>query len=346
MPTARGYAAPSPTSPLAPWSFPRRAVGERDVRIDIKFAGICHSDLHFTRGEWGNEAYPALPGHEIVGTVTAVGRKVKGFKLGDTAGVGCMVNSCRTCANCKKGLEQHCLGGAVFTYGSVDRDGTRTYGGYSDHIVVDQDFVLKVGKNQPLERVAPLLCAGITTYSPLKRAGLRKGSKVGVMGLGGLGHMAVKLAAAFGAEVTMISTSPSKMIDAKRLGAHDFLLSSDEPAVTKSLGRFDFIIDTISADHDLGRALGLLKTGGELCLVGAPPKPLPVASFALIGGRKRLSGSLIGGVAETQEMLDFCAKRKVLADVEVVAFKDVNTAWERMLKGDVRYRFSLDSSTL
>ena len=347
MSQARAYAAQSSTSPLAPFQLSRREPGDKDVKIDIAYCGICHSDIHNVRSEWGPGAYPMVPGHEIAGTVTAVGRKVKAFKVGDLAGVGCMVDTCRTCANCKKGLQQHCEKLISFTYNATEQDGkTQTQGGYSSHIVVDEAFVLKVQEGQPLERVAPLLCAGITTYSPLKRFGVGKGSKLGVLGLGGLGHMAVKLGAAMGAEVTMLSGSPSKKADAQRLGAHEFALTSDAAAMAKLAGRFDAIVDTVSGSHDLNAYLNLLATEGTLVMVGASPQPLPVSPFALILQRRKIAGSLIGGVAETQEMLDFCAKNKVLADVEVIAAKDVNTAYARMLKGDVRYRFSIDAKTL
>jgi len=347
MSEARAYAAASPTSPLAPTTIPRREPGPKDVSIEIAYCGICHSDVHSARGEWGAGTFPLVPGHEIAGRVTAVGRKVGKFKVGDLAGVGCMVNSCRKCENCKKGLEQHCSGPASFTYNSTEQDKkTPTYGGYSSHIVVDEDFALKIKKGLPLERVAPLMCAGITTYSPLKRFGVRKGSRVGVLGLGGLGHMGVKIAAAMGAEVYALSGSPSKQADAKKLGAKHFVLTSDALQLTALAGKLDFIIDTVSGPHDVNALLGLLKTAGTLVMVGASPKPHEVSSFSLIMARRTLAGSLIGGMKETQEMLDFCAKKNVLADVEVIAAKDINAAYERMLKSDVRYRFSIDARTL
>ena len=347
MSEARAYAAASPTSPLAPTTIPRREPGPKDVSIEIAYCGICHSDVHSARGEWGAGTFPLVPGHEIAGRVTAVGRKVGKFKVGDLAGVGCMVNSCRKCENCKKGLEQHCSGPASFTYNSTEQDKkTPTYGGYSSHIVVDEDFALKIKKGLPLERVAPLMCAGITTYSPLKRFGVRKGSRVGVLGLGGLGHMGVKIAAAMGAEVYALSGSPSKQADAKKLGAKHFVLTSDALQLTALAGKLDFIIDTVSGPHDVNALLGLLKTAGTLVMVGASPKPHEVSSFSLIMARRTLAGSLIGGMKETQEMLDFCAKKNVLADVEVIAAKDINAAYERMLKSDVRYRFSIDAKTL
>ena len=347
MSKARAYAAMTPSAPLAPYTVERREPGPKDVSIDIAFCGICHSDVHNARSEWGEGTFPMVPGHEIAGRVTAVGRKVKKFKVGDLAGVGCMVDSCRKCENCRKGLEQHCLVLTSFTYGSTEQDKkTLTYGGYSSHIVVDEDFVLKIKKGLPLERVAPLMCAGITTYSPLKRYGVRKGSRVGVLGLGGLGHMGVKLAAAMGAEVYALSGSASKQADAKKLGAKNFVLTSDAAQLTALAGKLDLIIDTVSGTHDVNGLLGLLKTGGTLVMVGASPKPHEVASFPLILARRALAGSLIGGIKETQEMLDFCAKKNVLSDVEVIAAKDINAAYERMLKSDVRYRFSIDAKTL
>ncbi len=347
MSHAKAYAVTSSTAPFAPWSFERREPGDKDVRIEIDFCGICHSDLHTARGEWPGVKYPVVPGHEIAGRVTAVGKKVKKFKTGDLAGVGCLVASCGKCVNCKKDLEQHCSGPVSFTYNSLEKDGkTATQGGYSSHIVVDEAFALKLKSGQPLERVAPLLCAGITTYSPLKRFGAGKGKRVGVLGLGGLGHMGVKIAAAMGAEVVVLSGSASKKADAKRLGAHDFVLTSDASAMAKSAGRLDLIVDTVSGNHDIGAALGLLKTDGTLALVGASPEPLALPAFPLIMGRRKVAGSLIGGLAETQEMLDFCARKKVLSDVEVIAPAGINAAYERLAKGDVRYRFSIDLSKL
>jgi uncharacterized zinc-type alcohol dehydrogenase-like protein len=347
MSTAKAYAVMSPTSPFQPWTFERREPGDKDVRIEIAFCGICHSDLHQARDEWGGSKFPMVPGHEIAGRVTQVGKKVRKVKVGDAAGVGCLVDSCRKCENCKKGLEQHCAGPVSFTYNGFEKDGTTpTQGGYSSHVVVDEAFVLKLAANQPLERVAPLLCAGITTYSPLKRFGAKKGTRVGVLGLGGLGHMGVKLAAAMGAEVVVLSGSASKKADGKRLGAHDFVLTSDAAAMTRNAGRLDLIVDTVSAPHDIGATLGLLKTGGTLALVGVSPKPLELPAFPLILGRRNVSGSLIGGIEETQEMLDFCAKKKIYADVEVVAPAAIDAAYDRLAKGDVRYRFSIDLSKL
>jgi uncharacterized zinc-type alcohol dehydrogenase-like protein len=347
MSQAKAYAVMSPTSPFQPWTFERREPGARDVVIEIAFCGICHSDLHQARDEWGGSKFPMVPGHEIAGRVTAVGKKVRKFKAGDYAGVGCLVDSCGKCANCRKGLEQHCAGPVAFTYNGFEKDGTTpTYGGYSSHVVVDESFVLRIKAGLPLERVAPLLCAGITTYSPLKRFGTRKGSKVGVLGLGGLGHMGVKLAAAMGAEVVVLSGTAAKKADGKRLGAHDFILTSDSAAMAKNAGRLDLIVDTVSAPHDVGAALGLLNTGGTLALVGASPKPLELPAFPLILARRQVAGSLIGGIEETQEMLDFCAKKKVFADVEVIEPKAIDSAYERLAKGDVRYRFSIDLAKL
>lgn len=346
MSECHGYAVKSAASPLEPFSFARRDVGDKDVRIEIAYCGICHSDIHSARNEWGSAAYPLVPGHEIAGRVSQVGKSVRKFKIGDLAGVGCLVNSCRKCPNCLKGLEQFCQAPATFTYNSIDKDGSKTYGGYSSHLVVDEDFALKISPSLPLERVAPLLCAGITTYSPLKRFHVGKSSRVGVLGLGGLGHMAVKIAGAMGAEVTVLSGSKSKEMDAKRLGAHEFALTSDAAAMAKLAGRFNVIVDTVSDKHDLNSCLNLLGLEGTLVLVGASPVPLEFGAFPLIFGRRALAGSLIGGLPETQEMLDFCAEKKVLADVEVIAIKDVNAAYERVLKGDVRYRFSIDLKTM
>jgi uncharacterized zinc-type alcohol dehydrogenase-like protein len=346
MSLAKAYAALNSRSPLVPFQFSRREPRDRDVSIAVEYCGICHTDLHQVGDDWGRgTGFPMVPGHEIVGRVTQVGRGVRKFKVGDAAGVGCMVDSCRKCANCKRGLEQHCSVLTSFTYGSVEQDGkTPTQGGYSSHIVVDEDFALKIAEGLPLERVAPLLCAGITTYSPLKRYGVGKGDKVAVLGLGGLGHMAVKLAAAMGAEVTVLSGSPAKKTDALRLGAHEFALTG--PDAAKLAGRFGLIIDTVSGKHDVNAVLGTLATEGALVMVGASPEPHEVGAFALIGARRSISGTLIGGIAETQEMLDFCAKRGVLADVEVTPISGVNEAFARLAKGDVRFRFSLDLKTL
>ncbi len=346
IPTA-SYAAHTAKAPLAPYHFDRRDPREHDVVIEIEYCGVCHSDLHTVRDEWGKGSYPIVPGHEIVGRVIAVGPGVRKFKPGDLAGVGCMVDSCRECVNCKDDLEQFCMKGAVFTYASRDRhDGSATQGGYSSHIVVDQDFVLHMPENLDLAAAAPLLCAGITTYSPLKHWKVGKGSKVGVVGLGGLGHMALKLAHAFGAQVVQFTTSESKRADALRLGAHDVVLSNDEEQMKQHAGSFDFILDTVSASHDLDVYLRMLKRDGTMALVGVPEKPTPLAAGALIFGRRSLAGSLIGGIAETQEMLDFCGKHGIVSDIEKIRIQDINEAYERMLKSDVKYRFVIDMASL
>jgi uncharacterized zinc-type alcohol dehydrogenase-like protein len=345
--TNKSICCTNATSPLGPFDFERREPGPHDVQFEILYCGVCHSDIHQVRNEWGNSIYPMVPGHEIVGRVTKVGDHVKKFKAGDLAGVGCLVDSCRECENCKEGLEQYCKNGSVGTYNALERDGkTVTYGGYSNHIVVNEGFVLKVSEKLPLEAVAPLLCAGITTYSPLRHWKVGKGHKVGVVGLGGLGHMAVKFASSFGAEVTMMSTSQSKEADAKKLGAHKFLLTKDAEQVKALAGYFDFIVDTVSAPHDYNMYLGMLNTNGVQICVGAPPEPAPVAAFNLIMERRSLAGSLIGGLPQTQEMLDYCAEHNIVSEVEVIAMKDINEAYERMLKGDVRYRFVIDMATL
>ena len=342
----RAYAATSKTSPLAPMMIDRRAVGPRDVQLEILFSGICHSDIHQARDEWGNSVFPMVPGHEIVGRVTAVGADVTAFKVGDLAGVGCLVDSCRTCRSCGEHHEQYCEKGAAMTYNGTELDRvTPTHGGYAQHIVVTEHFALMIPAHLALAGVAPLLCAGVTTYSPLKQWGVTQGTKVGVVGLGGLGHMAVKIAAAMGAEVTMLSTSASKQADAKRLGAHEFALTRDAQTFTKLAGHFDLLIDTVSAPHDYNAYLGLLHTYGTMVCVGAPPAPSLVSAFSLIMGNKKLVGSLIGGIAETQEMLEFCGTHNLVADVEVIAASQINEAYERTLKSDVRYRFSIDAST-
>jgi alcohol dehydrogenase (NADP+) len=347
MTLAKAYAATSATAPLGPFQFERRAVGPHDIQIEIAYCGICHSDLHQVRNEWGNSIYPMVPGHEIVGKVTGVGAQVKGFKAGDLAGVGCLVDSCRTCPSCLRQLEQFCEKGAAFSYNGTEMDRkTVTQGGYSSSIVTDEAFVLKISPKLDLAAAAPLLCAGITTYSPLRHWKTKAGDKVGVVGLGGLGHMAVKLAAAMGAEVTMLSTSKAKEADARKLGAHHFGLTSDDATFKKLAGHFDLIIDTISAPHDYNKYLGLLRVEGAMVLLGVPPEPTPVSAFPLIMGRRTLSGSLIGGLAETQEMLDFCAEHGIVSDIELIPVQQVNEAYERMLKNDVRYRFVLDMKTL
>ncbi|HEX4450028.1 MAG TPA: NAD(P)-dependent alcohol dehydrogenase [Kofleriaceae bacterium] len=343
----RAYAASAATSPLAPSTVERRAVGPNDVQMDVLFCGICHSDIHAARNEWARSKYPLVPGHEIVGRVTAVGNAVTRFKLGDIGGVGCLVDSCRDCHYCREDHEQMCERGAAPTYGGTEMDRTTiTHGGYTQQIVVTEHFVLNVPKQLEPSAAAPLLCAGITTYSPLKQWSCRAGSRVGVVGLGGLGHMAVKIAAAMGAEVTMLSTSAKKQADAKRLGATDFALTTDPDALKKLTGRFDIIIDTVSATHDYNAYLRMVRPYGAMVCVGAPPEPQAISAFALIGGNKRLAGSMIGGIRETQEMLDFCGERNIVSDVEVIDAKQINEAYERTVKGDVRYRFSIDARTL
>ncbi len=342
-----GYVGRSAKEPLAPWSFERRATGPRDVAIDILFCGVCHSDLHTVRSEWPGTVYPCVPGHEIVGRVTEVGAEVKRFKAGGLAAVGCIVDSCRRCPNCREGLEQFCDAGFTGTYNSPDSHlGGVTYGGYSKRIVVDHDFVLRVPDGLDPAGVAPLLCAGITTYSPLRHWKAGKGQKVGIVGLGGLGHMGVKLAHALGAEVVLVTTSPGKREDARRLGASDVVVSRDADEIARHANSFDFILDTVSAHHDLDGLLALLKRDGTLTLVGAPPDPPTVNPFNLIMRRRRYAGSLIGGIPETQEMLDFCAERRMTADVEVIPIQDIEKAYARMLKGDVKYRFVIDMASL
>jgi uncharacterized zinc-type alcohol dehydrogenase-like protein len=345
---AKSYAAQTAKSTLAPFSFDRREPGLHDVQIEILYCGVCHSDIHQVRDEWGgNSIFPMVPGHEIVGRVTRVGDHVKKFKAGDLAGVGCFVDSCRVCSNCKAGLEQYCDEGMVATYNGRER-GTNlpTYGGYSTQIVVDEQYTLKIPANLPLEGVAPLLCAGITTYSPLRHVKVGKGHRVGVLGLGGLGHMAVKFAAAFGAEVTMLSSSPSKEADAKKLGAHHFALTSNPDTLAGLQNHFDFILNTISAEHDYGTYMNLLRTNGTMIVVGLPTVPSASPTFQMIMKRRSIMGSLIGGIRETQEMLDFCAANNIVSDVEVIPMQNINNAYERMLKGDVRYRFVIDLASL
>lgn len=343
----KAYAAFNDSTPLAPWTFDRRAVGPHDVQFDILYCGVCHSDLHQVRNEWGNAKYPMVPGHEIVGRVKQVGSEVTKFKVGDLAGVGCLVDSCRECDNCKKGLEQFCQTGSTGTYNAYEQDRkTITYGGYSNQIVVHEDFVLHVSDKLPLANVAPLLCAGITTYSPLRHWGVGKGHKVAVVGLGGLGHMAVKFAVSFGAEVTMLSTSKSKEADARSLGAHQFALATDPEQMMALKNHFDFIIDTVSAPHDYNACLQLLGTDGVMICVGVPPTPTEILGMNLIGNRRSIAGSLIGGIPETQEMLEYCAEHNITSDVEIIAIADINQAYERMLKSDVKYRFVIDMATL
>ncbi|MFO0811811.1 MAG: NAD(P)-dependent alcohol dehydrogenase [Gemmatales bacterium] len=346
----KAYAAQNAKSPLGPHSINRREPLPTDVQIDILYCGVCHSDLHQARDEWhafSPTTYPCVPGHEIVGKVTKVGRSVTKFKVGDLAAVGCMVDSCRTCSSCRKGLEQYCENYATFTYNSPDKHtGGVTYGGYADSIVVDEAFTLKVSSKLNLAATAPLLCAGITTYSPLRHWGAGPGKKVGIIGLGGLGHMGVKFARAFGAHVVLFTTSPGKVEDGKRLGAHEVVVSKNADEMKKHANSFDFILDAVSADHDINAYLSLIKLDGTLCLVGAPEKPLPVSAFSLIMPRRRFAGSGIGGIAETQEMLDFCAEKGIGSDIEVIPIQKINEAYERLLKGDVKYRFVIDMASL
>ncbi len=332
---------------LKPMTIHRADPGPEDILIEILYCGICHSDIHTARSEWGPAMYPCVPGHEIIGKVIQTGKKVKKFKINQFVGVGCFIDSCGQCLNCKEHEEQFCTNGATYTYNSVDKKTkTQTFGGYSSHITVHQDFVLKIKKGLQLNRIAPLLCAGITTYSPLKRYGTKKGKKVGVVGLGGLGHMAVKIAKAMGAEVTVFSTSNAKEKSARKLGAKNFIYSKDSKQMNKAMAQLDLIIDTVAVQHDFSPYLTCLKKAGTMVLVGIAPEPNQVASFSLIQGRKQLAGSLIGGIKETQEMLDFCAKNKVYADVEMINANQVNEAYKRTIKGDVYYRFVIDMKSL
>ena len=346
----KAYAAQSATTPLAPFSVERRAPGPKDVALEILFCGVCHSDLHTARGEWHGVQFPAVPGHEIVGKVTAVGSDVKKFKPGQIVGVGCMVDSCRSCAACKDGLEQYCDGPVSFTgtYNGPVGGGPNTYGGYSAAITVDQDFVLAVGHDEKnLAAVAPLLCAGITTWSPLRHWNTGPGKKVGIVGIGGLGHMGIKLAHALGAHVVAFTTSPDKIADAKKLGADEIVVSKDEAQMQKHAGSFDLIINTVAAPHNLDAFTSLLKRDGTMALVGAPSSPHPSpAVFNLVFKRRAIAGSLIGGIPETQEMLDFCAKHGITSDVEMIKIQDIETAYARMLKSDVKYRFVIDMASL
>jgi uncharacterized zinc-type alcohol dehydrogenase-like protein len=345
--TAKAYAATGAESPLAPFSLSRRDPLPTDVAIDILFCGVCHTDVHYARNEWGMTKYPVVPGHEILGRVTAVGSAVKKFKAGDLAAVGCMVDSCRSCASCKLGLEQFCQTGSIFTYNGPDKhSGGVTYGGYSERIVVDEAFTLKVPANLDPAAAAPLLCAGITTYSPLRRWKVASGQKVGIVGLGGLGHMGVKFSRALGAHTVLFTTSASKIADGKRLGADEVVISKNADDVAKHAGTFDFILDTVSADHDINSYLSLLKLDGTLVLVGAPPHPLRLNAFSLLMPRRQVAGSLIGGIAETQEMLDFCGKRNITCDIELIPIQKINDAYERMLRSDVKYRFVIDMASL
>jgi uncharacterized zinc-type alcohol dehydrogenase-like protein len=346
LPT-KGYAAPNATTALQPFSFDRREPKPHDVVIKILYCGICHSDIHMARNEWGVSTYPMVTGHEIVGTVERVGSEVKKFKVGDSVGVGVFVDSCRDCNNCKQGEEQFCEKQTSLTYGSLEQDGkTPTQGGFSNQIVVDENYVLRIPSNLKLENTAPLLCAGITTYSPLRFHNIGPGKRVAILGLGGLGHMGVKFAVAMGADVTVLSTSPNKEQDAKRLGAHHFVVTKDPKNLEAYVNYFDFILDAVSAPHDPNIYLNLLRTNGTLVLVGLPEKPLEVNAFSLITHRRKLAGSLIGGIRETQEMLDYCAKNNITADVEVIPMQKVNEAFERTIKSDVKYRFVIDMNSL
>ncbi|MFF2030382.1 NAD(P)-dependent alcohol dehydrogenase [Arthrobacter sp. NPDC058192] len=346
MTTVNAYAAPSATGDLVPTTIERRDVGPHDVLIEIKYAGICHSDIHTVRGDWGPQSYPLVPGHEIAGIVTEIGSAVTKHAVGDRVGVGCMVNSCGECTNCQTGDEQYCQKGMTGTYGAVDRDGTVTQGGYSTHVVVTEDFVVTIPEGIELDVAAPLLCAGITTYSPLRRWGAGPGKKVAVVGLGGLGHMAVKLASAMGADVTVLSQSLKKQEDGLRLGANNYYATSDPGTFEQLAGSFDLIINTVSASIDISSYLQLLSLDGALVNVGAPAEPLPVNAFALIGGRRSFAGSMIGGIPETQEMLNFCAEHGLGAEIEVIPAHKINDAYERVLASDVRYRFVIDTATL
>jgi uncharacterized zinc-type alcohol dehydrogenase-like protein len=347
MPRTPAYAALAAGKPLVPFAIVRREPGAHDVEIDVAFCGVCHSDIHQARDEWSGATFPMVPGHEIVGRVRRVGRAVARFRPGDLVGVGCMVDSCRTCDPCRRHTEQFCDATAAWTYNGTEMDrATPTYGGYSKRVVVTEAFVLRIPAGMDPAAAAPLLCAGITTYSPRRQRGCKKGTRVGVVGLGGLGHMAVKFAVAMGAEVTVFSTSPAKEADARRLGAHAFAVTRDPAVFTTLAKRFDLLVDTISAKHDYDAHLGLLRPLGAMVVVGVPPEPTPVAAFSLIFGNRRLAGSLIGGLEETQAMLDFCGAHGIVADVEIIRIDQINAAYERMLRGDVRYRFVIDLASL
>lgn len=345
--STKAFGTQAAEAPLAELHIERREVTASDVEIDILYCGVCHSDLHTARNEWGGTIYPNVPGHEIVGRISKVGNGVSKFSVGDLVGVGCMVDSCRVCESCKEGLEQYCEEGNIGTYNSADKHlNSHTFGGYSERVVVDESFVLRIPENLDLAAAAPLLCAGITTYSPLRHWNVRPGKKVGIVGIGGLGHMGVKIAKAMGAHVVVITTSPSKVEDAKRLGADEVLLSTDDAQMKANANSLHFILDCVSAQHDINAYLGLLKRDGSLTLVGAPEHPLPVAAFSLIPARRTFAGSMIGGIAETQEMLDFCGAHNITSDVELIDMQDINEAYERLLKGDVKYRFVIDMASL
>ncbi|MCY7377100.1 MAG: NAD(P)-dependent alcohol dehydrogenase [Pyrinomonadaceae bacterium] len=343
----KGYAVKSAESSFEAFDFERRELGAKDVLIEIQFCGVCHSDIHQARNEWGNSMYPMVPGHEIVGRVAQIGADVSKFKTDDFAGIGCFVDSCGECENCAQDFEQFCLTHCSQTYNSTEMDKkTPTFGGYSSQYVVDENYALRISDTKNLAAVAPLLCAGITTYSPLKRFNVREGQKVGIIGLGGLGHMGVKFAVSMGAEVTVFSTSPSKEDDARKLGAHNFVVTKEPENMKPLAGKFDFILDTVSAVHDLNMYLKLLKLKGVMVLVGAPEKPSEVPAFSLISNNRTLAGSGIGGIAETQEMLDYCAENDIVSDVEIIPIQQIEAAYERTVKGDVRYRFVIDMQSL
>jgi len=345
--STKAYAVTSESSSFAPLDITRREPTATDVAIEILFCGVCHSDLHIARNEWGMTKYPCVPGHEILGRVVNVGSDVTKFKVGDIAAVGCLVDSCRTCSSCEQGMEQFCLNGPTMTYNSEDKHlGGLTYGGYSEAVVVDEAFTLKVPDNLDPAGASPLLCAGITTYSPLRKWNVGQGQKVGIVGLGGLGHMGVKFAAAFGAHTVLFTTSPSKVEDGKRLGANEVIISKDEQQMKQHAGSFDFILDTVSADHDINAYMAMLKLDGTLVLVGAPPNPLQLSAFSMLFPRKHLSGSLIGGIPETQEMLDFCGQHNIVCDIERINMQQIDEAYERMLRSDVKYRFVIDMASL
>lgn len=345
--SVKAFGTERPEADLKPMNINRREVAAKDIEIDILYCGVCHSDLHTARNEWGGTVYPNVPGHEIVGRITKVGSQVTKFKVGDLAGVGCMVDSCRECESCKEGLEQYCEKGNIQTYNGRDKHlNQQTFGGYSERVVVDEDFVLRIPENLDLAATAPLLCAGITTFSPLRHWNVGPGKNVGIVGIGGLGHMGVKIAKAMGAHVVVITTSLSKVEDAKRLGADEVILSTDEEQMKKHAGTLHFILDCVSAQHDINSYLSLLKRDGSLTLVGAPEHPLPVAPFSLIPNRKSFSGSMIGGIAETQGMLDFCGQHNITSDIEMIQMQDINQAYDRLLKGDVKYRFVIDMASL
>jgi uncharacterized zinc-type alcohol dehydrogenase-like protein len=346
MPSAKGYAAHDAKSPLAPFSFDRRTPREHDVAVQIEFCGVCHSDIHQARNEWKNAKYPMVPGHEIVGSVTSVGSAVTRFKVGQKVAVGVIVDSCRACDNCKAGEEQYCEKGSVETYNGKEYDGAPTYGGYSDHIVTDEQFVHTISADLDPAGVAPLLCAGITTYSPLRHWGVTKGKKVGVVGLGGLGHLGLKFAHSFGAHTVQFTTSESKKEDALRLGADEVILSNNADQMAAHKGSFDFILDTVSAPHDLNAYLQLLRLNGTMCQVGIPEEPASIPAFSLLANRRSLAGSGIGGMKETQEMLDYCAEHKIVSDVEIIPIQQINEAYERVIRSDVKYRFVIDMKSL